>query len=859
MNRHHLHRPPRLADRLLQWLCKEEWLEPIKGDLYEQFLEDRDNFSYAKARRRYWINAFHFLRPFAMKNIKTPSDRIPELGMIFRPLFRHMRKKPGFYGINVLGLALGLTVVFISNLWIGYHSSFDDFHDNKDHIYKVHSISDGMAGEKKAGLPVYSVMEEAKAQIPDIEHVTRIVSNWRWPSEQCFKIDEHKSCIYSKGIFADSSFFKVFQFKMKAGDPNPLRDPRHIALSASLAEKLYGTENPIGKTYLLDNHYAVEIVSIFEDIPANSTLQFDFIASLTVATDLQGVKLETWFNFSFLTYVSLFSDHPDQANIQLNSLEKAKADYPRQTRFLQPLVDTHLFEYGTSKGGLINYIRIIRVFSIFILLISIVNFINLTTAHATSRGKEIGVRKVIGAGKGTLQIHFLIEIAFSVLIAAVMALLAAYLLLPGLSGLIDETIPFRFTTDILVQMTLAVVFTTLLSGLYPAVVLSAFKPLSIMKNLQFKASGNHTSRQVLTVAQVSISTFIILMSIVFYQQLQYMQQQDIGYDKEGVMILEPTYQHVKQFQAFKNDLLQYPEIEHLGIANAKLTDVNFNAKDPIWPGKDKDDRRPFKAIGVDNGLINLMGLTSYEGTLFTSDTLPQLILSRSAVKAMGLQDPVGTTVSVYNYPRKVVGVVDDFQTKSLHEPNLPVMLYPVLPRHAGTFYIRYNAKKTREAIQIIERVYDQYEPFFDMKFKLLDAEYQELYRREQVITQVSQVVMVLAIVIALIGILGLSIFNVARKLKEIGLRKVFGATGLHLLGLLSREFIILTIMANLIATPFTLWFSDIWLSEFAYRISFPVAAVVWILVLSLFTILGLLALQSLKVSRLNPSKILRDE
>lgn len=854
--------PPRLANRILSWLCKDEWLEPIKGDLYEQFLEDRDQYSVQKARRYYWINALNFLRPFAMKAIKTPLDQFPALGMIAKPLFRHMKKKPGFYAINILGLALGLTVVFLSMLWINHHTSFDTFHTKKDRIYKVMTNSGGVAGKTQtSGGANYRIMAEATGEIPGIEYTTRIVSTWRWPSQQCFKIDENKSCIYSKGIFADSSFFKVFDFIIKSGDPNPLRDPNHIALSASLAKKLYGDVNPIGKTYNVDNHFPVKVAAVFEDIPNNSSLQFEFIAPLHLATSLYGLQLEDWMDFSFDTYMALYDGKPEQVTSQINKMEIMQ-DYPRTNIFLHPMLDNHLydqFENGSINGGLITYINMIRIFSIFILIISIVNFINLTTAHATSRGKEIGVRKIIGAGRGTLKIHFLIEIGCSVMIASSIAIVASYLLLPVLSQLIEEPVQFTWDLAMLVQVILAIGLTILLSGVYPAFILSAFKPLTVLKNLQFKASGNNTSRQVLTIAQVAISTFIILMTFVFYLQLQYLQQHNLGYDTKGIMLMEPTYRHITQFEAFKNDLLQHPEIENVGVANMNLINVDHSIDEIQWPGKNPEDHRRFKAIGVDNGLLKLMGLTPIEGTFFSSDTAAQVILTRAAAKEIGIDNILGTTVKIYDFDRQVVGLVDDFKTESLHEQAFPVVLYPVEARYAGSFYIRYNQRQSQASIGIIEEVYDQYEPFFDMKFSLLDSEYQELYRREQVISRISWGVMVLAILIALIGILGLSIFNVSRKLKEIGLRKIFGASGLQLFSMLSKEFVILTVIANVVAFPFAIWFASEWLDGFAYRISFPIVAGIGIFLLSLSTILILITIQSLKVTQLNPAKILRDE
>ncbi len=781
---------------------------------------------------------------------------------ILKTFSRQLIRKPLHHSINIMGLSFGLTVVFLSIFWIDYHNSFNELHTKKDRIYKVFTNSYSSGETQTSPGVILEVADQMEESISGIEHLTKIIANWRWPSEQCFKIDENKSCIYSKGIFADSSFFKIFDFEIIQGASNPITNPRSIALSESLAKKLYGDTNPIGKDYLVDNHFKVTISAVFKDVPPTSSIQFEFIAPLDLAYSLWGVSPENIQQFSFITYLTLKNDDKKAIENQINTLPIAEK-YENHSVILQPLNEVHLydnFKNGEATGGLISYVQIISLFAIFILAMSMVNFINLTTAQSSLRGKEIGVRKVNGASKSLLHFQFLAETLIKVFMASAIALFFVYSLLPYLNRLTGDEIQFQITYDFVFQMLTIVAVTTVLSGAYPALVLARFNPISVLKNLPFKGGGKKNIRRGLTIAQISISGVIILVTSVFYMQLNYLQTMNTGYDREGILELEPTFSHIRNFKAFTEGLKTSPLIDHIGVTNSNMINANYLTDQVSWSGKDPDEKIQFKPIGGDNGLLEVFEMNFIDGTPFNeNDTLNQAILTQSALNRMNLSNPVGQSITAFGEKYRVMGVVQDFNTESLHESMVPTIIYQIGPQNAGTFYIRYDQTQTAAAIEIIEEKYDQFEPFFNMKSKILDDEYARLYKQEKIISSLAIFAMIIAIIIATIGILGLSTFNTLNMYREIGLRKIFGASGTQIIQILSKEFLWIAIIANLIAWPLGFWIMDFWLSGFAYRINIPYELFPVNLIVTAAVILLLVGMQSLNVVKRNPTEVIRNE
>lgn len=843
----------------MEWFFRSDRLEEIYGDLVETFEDDIKNMPTWKAKWYLSVGFLLFLKPSNHKVMTNTTLML--LKNYLKIGFRTLKKNKAYSSLNIMGLAMGLAVVFATMAWINYHSSFDQFHENHENIYEVmlNSYSgDGEIQTYSGG--VNSMMSEARNSIPEIISLTQIFSNWRWPSEQCFKIDKDKECIYSKGVFSDSSFFEVFDFKIISGDRNPLNKPRSIVLTETLAKKLYGDKNPVGMTYKVGNHYEVIISAIIEDVPEESSLQFTFVAPFELLFEMWGVKPEQFKDNSFTTYVSLSNSDYKKVEKTINSISSSHEDI---SHFLHPLDEVHLydkFENGKSAGGLIDYVRIFGLFAIFTLIMSMVNFINLTTAQAGVRGKEIGIRKVIGANKSILSFQFFFEILMKVISASLVAVGLVVYFLPSINSMIGTTITLTFNTQIVFQLLSIIVITTLVSGFYPALILSRFKPIEVLKNLQFKGDGKKTIRKWLATIQIGISGIIIILTSIIYLQFNYLQNKDIGYDKEGILIMEPTWNHIKNYKSFSNELLQYPQIKSVGTSNANMVDAQGETDNVSWPGKLDDSKIRFKQIGSDNGVLDVFNIEIVQGsTFYGPDSAKQVILTENAVKQMDLAEPIGKTITQNGQERKVVGVVKDFFSESLHQSIMPTILYKVEPRYAGTIYIRYDKDNPQESLAIINEQYGKYEERLNMKYSFLDQKYQEHYQSEQVVSKLSFAVMFLTIIIAMIGILGLSAFNVVRRYKEIGLRKIFGASVPQIITILTKEFLKITLISSLITLPIGIFLVDYWLSNFAYRIATPYGVFALTFILTLGAIITLVSLQSIKVANLNPANVVRNE
>ncbi|MFK7952314.1 MAG: ABC transporter permease [Ekhidna sp.] len=851
--------PPQAIVKLMERLFRSDRLDEISGDLIETYHDDIQHMPKWKARWYFIAGFLFFLKP---SNHKAMTNTTLMLIRNYLKIgFRSLKKNKAYSTLNILGLAMGLAVVFTTMAWVNYHSSFDQFHEDHANTYEVmlnNYSSDGEIQTYSGG--VNSVMHQAKASIPEITSLTQTFDNWRWPSEQCFKIDEDKECIYSKGVFSDSAFFEVFDFKILSGDKSPLKDPKSIVLTETLAKKLYGDENPVGKTYKVGNYYEVIVTAIIEDIPTESSLQFTFVAPFELLYSMWGTKAEQYTENSFTTYVSLSSPDVEKVEGAINAISSSHEDI---SHFLHPLDKVHLydkFENGKSVGGLIDYVRIFGLFAIFTLIMSMVNFINLTTAQAGIRGKEIGIRKVIGANKSILSFQFFFEIFLKVCFASLIAFVVVIYSLPLINSMIGETIVITFSMELLLQVLAIIMITTLLSGIYPVMILSRFEPMEVLKNLQFKGGGKKTIRKWLATIQIGISGVIVILTTVIYLQFNYLKNKDIGYDREGILIMEPTWEHVKNYKSFSNELLKYPQIKSVGTSNANMVDAQGETDNVSWQGKIEGENLLFKQIGADKGILDVFNIEIVEGSSFYGpDTLEQVILTEGAVKQMNFEDPIGKYITQNGQERKVVGVAKDFFSESLHKSILPTLLYKVAPRYAGTIYIRYDKDYPKESLEIINSQYNKFEKRLNMKYSFLDENYQEHYQSEQVISKLSFIVVILTIFIAIIGILGLSAFNVVRRYKEIGLRKIFGASVPQIITILSKEFVRITLVSSFITLPVALYLADYWLSNFAYRIPTPYTIFGATFFLTLAIIVVLVSLQSIKVANLNPTKVVRNE
>jgi putative ABC transport system permease protein len=862
--------PPKWADKFLQWYCRPDLLEEIQGDAYELFYRTAKQ-SKRKADLNFVWNVFRFFR---FKNIKKRKSSNPSsistamIKNMFLVTIRNFLRQPGHSFLSVFGLSAGLTCAILIMVWVIHETSFDKFHSDTDRLFKVitHVEADG-------SFQTYDVASSAMdvSSIPEAETLVSVSTGSRWPHELCFRPEgKNNECIYLNGIYANEHLFSVFNFPILEGDRNPLKGGTNIAISEKMAHLLFGDANPIGKSIKIDL-YEVTVASIFKDVPLNSSLQFDFALTYTILQKQWGINDEMMARNFFNIYIKSNSAiSPRLLTEKLNDVRVLTEAHKAQKVSYQafPVTDWHLkskFEGGKNTGGRIEYITLFTIIGGLVLLMAIINLVNMSTARATLRAKEIGIRKVTGALRSTIAAQFMGESFLIVLFSFVISVVVAQLVLPIFSNLIMQPISLTiFSGTIPFYLACFLLVVSLLAGIYPSLVMSSFQPIRILKNqITSKFSGSQGFRKALLIVQLSVSIIIIIFSGVLYTQLEFITNKNLGFNRSNMVRIEPTFRLLKKFQSFRSELLKNSSIVSIGAANDNPLNSAGANTGVMWPGKPDDLRVSFRTIGCSDEFPKTMGLEIIEGNDFQAqklDTLrTEVLVSKEAVKVMGLKKPIGEEIKFGQIPCVIIGVINDFHTSSLHEALLPVILYRQHIESVSALYVGFLPNTTQESMQAIANVYKTFEPDYTMKYWFQDETFDETYKTEIVASRLVLLFTIIALSIAFIGIVGLATFNTLRKTKELSIRRVFGASAVQALSVLTREFSLVIIFAVLIAVPIAWYAADRWLQGFAYHTAMPwwVFGITCASVATL--IVSIIWLQGMKTIFANPTKTLRSE
>jgi putative ABC transport system permease protein len=865
-------KPPRWADRFLQWYCRPDLLEEIQGDAYELF----ERTSKENPRKAKWQFSWNVIRFFRLKNIRKPKSRLTNntitrgmLQNIFKVATRNFFRQPAHSLLNVLGLTVSFVAAFLIFLWVVYERSYDQFHEQPDQIYKVLSHV-----EANGDLATYDVADSHLdvSSIPEVAKKAIVINGTRWPNELCFRPEgKSNECIYTSGIYTEESFQSMFNFPIISGDPNPLSNPNNLAISEKTAALLYGTENPIGKVVKIDDHYEVTIASVFKDVPANSTIQFDFLLPLDVFKKMRGFSDDQFYSNFLPVYLKTNSELPGELLTQkLNEspalTERVKNDKISYTAY--PLTQWRLkskFENGKNAGGRIEYVNLFLVIAVLLIAMAVINFVNLSTARASTRSKEIGIRKTTGAFRSGIIVQFISESFFVVLLALIVAVGVTQLALPLFSSLIGESLNVSLFSGWMPLALFAFLFlVSLAAGLYPAIVMSGYEPAKVLKGeVSTRHSGTQQMRKVLLVVQLSASIGIIIFSGILFQQLSFITHKNLGVDRENILRIEPTYKLLKQYDAFKNELLKHPQIKSVTASNANPLNLSGRTTGVKWQGMPENSSATFQILGCNYELPETFGLKLLEGRSFTPQTADtihtEVIVTEEAVKLMGFKEPIGALFTVGDANCVIIGVVNDFHTESLRNEKLPVVFYmhPVL--NCSSLFVKYESGATKQSFEIIQSAYNKLEPAFTMKYSFQDEVFDTMYKTEITASKMVMLFTVISIVIAIMGIVGLATYNVIKRKKEIGIKRIFGASIPNIFLMLSKEFVWVVVLATLLAMPFTWYSASQWLSGFAYRIDIP-----WWIFISTFagicilTVL-IICVQGFNTVKTNPTKTLRSE
>ena len=777
---------------------------------------------------------------------------------------RNLRKNKLFSFINISGLAIGLAVFLLIMLWIGNELSYNNFHTDKDRIAAL-MVNKKFTNNEIASYPaVPSLLAPTLAKdLPGIEYAART----SWGDVRLLSKEEKKFTEY--GLYVDHDFLNIFTFPLIAGNKNDvLKKPHTILLSETLAKKYFGDENPIGKEILVERTTPYIIEGIFKDIPANATLTFDYLMPVKDYFDQAMGGVENWTSNNMRTYVKLKAgvDKTSMNASLLNFMDKYTDQQVNTTLFLWELNDWYLrFDFKNGQyagGGRIKYVKLFSLIAFFILLLACINFMNLSTAGATRRAKEVGVRKVLGAEKKSLIAQFMSESVMLAIFSGILALLILVMVLPSFNQLINRKISIDYTNPLKVSIFIAIILITgLLAGSYPSWILAAFKPVKVLKSSAGSGSGNTAwIRKFLVVTQFTVSVLLIIGTLVVSQQIKYINNKNLGYERENLIWFPNNIEGQKNESAIQ-EFLKVPGVSQVARASMTFTMPNNRGTSVNWPGKPEGEEIFFSFITADQDIIQTMGMELKEGRTFSKDIISDtsaFILNEEAVKRMGLKDPIGKEIESFSGKGRIIGVVKDFHFESLHNPITPVIIN-CKPEWTWLYYARLKGDNIQESIKGLEAVYAKMAPGFIFDYNFQDKEYERLYKSESQTGSLVNWFAFVAIFISCLGLLGLTAFTVERKTKEIGIRKVLGASVIDIVSMVSKQFLSPVAVAIIIAIPASIYFMNNWLQQYAYRINiswwiYAVAAGVVVLI-ALITI----SIQSIKAALANPVKSLRTE
>ena len=863
--------PPRLARKILLRFLREDLAEEVLGDLDEKFSLTKKNKSLFRAQANYWYQVVNYLRPFAIARKKPVYSNLSSmLQHNILISFRNFKKYKGSFLINLTGLSTGLACALLIYLWVTEEYKMDKFHVNGHRLYQVMKTvpqADGTVTTQ-----TYTPSQMAQAMIddfPEVEHAVSVIAS---RGEQGI-ISWQQKPVKAYHQFASNDFFNVFSYKLIQGNAEvALTNKYGILLSDKIALALFNsTENVIGKTVewmwwdKFNGTYTV--TGIFETPTPNSSQQFDVIFSHELWVDK--LNDNCWCSNNSDTYLVLHEDTDirsfdekirDYSKRKLEKLEGPGGLKWEGTLSLQLFSARYLYghyENGVQSGGRIEYVKLFAIIGMAILAVACINFMNLSTAKASRRVKEVGIKKVVGATRAALIVQYIAESMILTLLSIVIALVAVYILLPSFNIITGKQISLYFTRDLLLAITAIAVVTGITSGSYPALYLSGFSPIAVLRGKIAGATGESWMRKGLVVFQFAISVILIVSVLVVYEQIQFIRTKNLGYNKDNVIRFANEGRLRQEVSAFLTEIRKLPGVVYASTMSGDLVGNHSGGGGVDWKGKTEGIE--FSGLYVDYDLMETLGVVMVQGRTFSAEhgDSDKVIFNETAIQMMRLVDPIGQTITMWGRQKQIIGVVRNFHYESLYNSIGP-FFFAFTPNNPKTV-VKIKASmetKTLEAIRALYRSFNNGLPF---DYQFLDQDYETLYAAENRIAILSRYFAAIAIVISCLGLFGLASFMAERRTKEIGIRKVLGSSVMGIVFLLSSDFIRIVFMSLLIALPLSFIFTREWLSGFAFKIDleyryFFAAGLLTVLIASLTV-----GLQTMRSARINPTQCLKNE
>lgn len=860
--------PPRLAERFLLWFLREELTEEVLGDLDEKFNSQLDKKGLVRAKLNYWYQVLKYIRPFALK--RHQSTHLNKTAMFKHNLlisFRSFKRYKSTFLINLFGLATGLASALLIYLWVNDELNIDRFseQDSHRHVQIIYSYpTSGTIHTERDGTP-NPLFEALAKEMPEVEYAVPIVAGSYYKGVLSVG-DNNARAQYQ---FIGKGYFNLFPGDFIHGNKHEiLSDKGEIAISEKLALSLFqSTEKAMGQLVeLKDEGYGGSylVSGVFKSIP-NSTNPSDMLLSYELFRNAEMMK---WYNGGTQAHLVLKEGVDlDQFNAKIRDFLKTVWKNSEFILYAQPYSEQYLYgnyEQGMPVAGRIIYVRLFSIIALFILAIACINYMNFSTAKASRRIKEIGVKKAIGAGRKSLVLQYFGESVFMAFLSLIIAIAIAFLLLPQFNEITGKQLTFDLTPDIMLPILAITAFTGLISGIYPALLLSGFNPVVALKGKLKNEYKGLWLRKGLVVFQFAISVILIVSVIVIYKQVEFIQTTNLGYNKDHIIKFPKEGRLKEDAEPFLSAIRNIPGVTKASQMSGDLPgDIGYS-QGYKWEGMSEEDKSlRFYSISGGYDLIDLLGIKLKEGRNFSRDfptDKDAYILNETALEMTRLENPIGQKFGNFN-PRartkEVIGIVEDFHFQSLQEKVKPFFFR--LTDRARKFVVKIQAGTERETIKQIEEVYETFNEGYPFEYKFLDDDYQALYASEQRITVLSKYFAGIAIAISCLGLLALTAFSTQRRFKEIAIRKVLGSTGLGIVRLLSRDFILLVMLAIAIALPISYYLMKNWLNDFAFRISLDpvyfIAAGVLMMAVAWLTIMT----QTAKSTRVNITESLRSE
>lgn len=780
----------------------------------------------------------------------------------FRIAWRNLKRSRFFAAVNIAGLAFGMAVCMFILCWVLDEYSVDKFHSNGKNIYRL-QVNVDWGGMRTMGTTPVVLGDDLKNNFPEIAANVKVRAT---NANMLFKKGQQYS-LEKNYIFATSNLLEEMDFPVVAGNKHTaLIQPNAIVLTESFAKKYYGSTDVIGKVINVGKDKALQVTAIVKDVPAASSIRFDFILpfALTLQEDTWLLKPGSYSIFNYMvvkegTDISRLTAKMQQHYTTLNPGNKNEI-------WLQPFRDIYLhekYENGKVAGGRIEYVRLFFITALIVLAIACINFMNLSTAQASRRAREVGVRKSMGASRLSLMLQFTGEAILMCAIAAVTAAVAVYLLMPVFNNFTGKHITFTLpvTGKYLLLLLGVIVATGLLAGSYPAFVLSRFLPVKVLKGDLSSGGGASLFRKNLVVLQFVLSFIFIVSSVVIYNQMQYIYHRNLGVDRENVMYVELDDGFSANQDAIEQSLAQLPQVKSFTYNSFLPLSIGGSSADLSWEGKPDKlvvNTAP-QQVGYD--YVSTMGMTIKEGRDFSREFASDsgaYIINETAARVMGMTQPIGKQINFWKGKGTIIGVVKDYHFASMRE-NISPMVMMLEPKQDSYMMLRLSKGDVPAQVAAVEKIFTRLNPGHPVDYHFLDETFDNMYRSETMLRKLAQVFAMVAVLISCLGLFGLSVFTAEQRKKEIGIRKILGASVMNVTSLLSKEFLTLVLIGILLATPISWYMMNNWLSGFAYHTDLSAWIFIIAGILAIVIALATVSFQSVKAALANPVNSLKAE